>query len=50
MYKKQKLSSVVSLPNSYGTNKRKYGFVNLCNENTMKCIDVVNTGEIYFIN
>ena len=44
----QQFSSLVSLSNSYGTQKRKHGFVNLCNENTMKRTDVVNIGEIYF--
>ena len=44
----QQFSSLVSLSNSCGTKKRKHGFVNLCNENTMKCTDVVNLGEIYF--
>ena len=46
MHKKQELSSVVSLSNSCGTKKRKHGFVNLCNENTMKCTEVLNLGEI----
>ena len=44
----QQLSLVVNLFYSYGTKKRKHGFVNLCNENTMKRTEVVNLGEIYF--
>ena len=47
MHKRQKLSSVVSLSNSYDTKKR-HDFVNLCNENTMKCTGVVNLGENLF--
>ena len=49
MHKKQKLSPIVSLSNSYSTKKRKHGFVNLCNESTMKCTDVVNPGELPFL-
>ena len=45
MHKKEQFSSLVSLSNSCGTRKTKHGFVNLCNENTMKCTDVVNLGE-----
>ena len=48
MNKKQQLSPIVSLSNSYGTKKRKHGFVNLCNENTMICTDVIIPGKIYF--
>ena len=48
MHKKQKLSPAVSLSNSYDTKERKHGFANLCNENTMKCTDVVNPGKFYF--
>ena len=48
MHKRQKLSSVVSLSNSYDTKKR-HDFVNVCNENTMKCTDVVNPGENLFL-
>ena len=44
MHKKQKLSAPVSLFNSYGRKKREHGFVDLCNENTMKPTDVVNLG------
>ena len=50
MHKKQKLSSVVSLSNSYGTMKTKHGFVNVCNENTMKCSHVINPGEIFIFS
>ena len=50
MHKKQKLSSVVSLSNSYGTMKTKHGFVNVCNENTMKCTHVVDPGEIFIFS
>ena len=50
MHKKQKLSSVVSLSYSYDTKKRKHGFVNVCNENTMKCSHVINPGEIFIFS
>ena len=49
MYKKRKLSSLVSVSNSCGTKERKYGFVSLCNENTMELTDVVKAGEISFL-
>ena len=46
MFKKQTNLSVVSLSNSCGTKKREHDFVNLCNENTTKCAEAVNAGEI----